>query len=578
MCSRRQWTKAHYTYSLVLLFIPLLIGSWIGEIRAPHFFLHSNLSGDEVHIKPQNSWDKIWDIAGLLPAALTSEYDGILSKLTARELFETFPSPASADTVQIYNERSYHELIQTFMTTKTNITICANGGSVTAGAHIKAESDRYYSKLANYISELNLNAAGGAVRMIGRGHGTRNSLHSAVFAPNFFPQNTDLFLWEFSINDGQHGYNNNKRINRRDSKALKFPNEIIIEQERSIFIAWLREVEKMRPTNPPKVILIYLWRTPFAVELYSNQQGRIKNPVYNAHAQLAKEFDFVVGHVNVASYFDELGMKKNDLKELFLADRLHPSATGHLAIAFLLLDLIRGKERDGMPRSEIRKDAVVPSKRQQQPPLHKWLCGTESEAKRFVQSQVVEYGDDNDGIFSRWRSPLGTATLETPRNDAVSGSRQMFFEIASSEEVQILGKQDPLRMDRQGSTPLSCCNAGASISDYTTVRVPENDEPIQNARSIFFGFGPGLSDVKALRIYIDSDKEHVNGKLIHVVDEDWKCFWSWKDVYDPMWFAFTEEHSEISSMRICVENDRCDEDRIHMQEQSEAMLMSIAVY
>ena len=146
-----------------------------------------------------------------------------------------------------------------------------------------------------------------------------------------------------------------------------------------------------------------------------------------------------------------------------------------------------------------------------------FVCGTESEAKRF-QSQVVEYGDDNDGIFSRWRSPLGTATLETPRN-AVSGTRQMFFDIASSDKM-IIGKQDPLRMDRQGRTPLSCCTAGASISDYTTVRVPENDEPIQNARSIFFGFGPGLSDVKALRVYIDSDKEHVNRKLMHVVDED----------------------------------------------------------
>jgi len=74
-------------------------------------------------------------------------------------------------------------------------------------------------------------------------------------------------------------------------------------------------------------------------------------------------------------------MKKNDLKELFLADRLHSSATGHLAIAYLLLDLIRGKGREGMSRSEIRKDADVPSKHQQQPPMYKWLCGTETKTK-----------------------------------------------------------------------------------------------------------------------------------------------------------------------------------------------------
>ena len=96
------------------------------------------------------SWDKIWDIAGLSPAAFTSEYyevlsklksrasgkftaaaaftseyDGVLSKLKARELFDAFPSPTSTDTVQVYNDEAYHDLIQTFMTTTGNITICA---------------------------------------------------------------------------------------------------------------------------------------------------------------------------------------------------------------------------------------------------------------------------------------------------------------------------------------------------------------------------------------------------------------------------------------------------------------------
>ena len=619
---RRKWTSRHYVSVGVGLLVLLFIGAFIGEIRAPHFFLRSNQSGDDVHIKldleldesdtdtvekmqlqkeestspfsvlsvgeqeqevtdvydDMNAWNKIWDIAGLLHAVknekkgnhthgtqfvgpaklnvtLISQDDGILSKLTARELFETFPSPAGADTVQIYNEKAYRELIQTFMTTKTNITICANGGSVTAGGgHINFDS-RYYTKLTNSIRELNLNSAGGAVRNVGRGHGTRHSLHSAVFAPNFFPQYTDLLLWEFSIND--YGYH--------------IPEESIIEQERSLLIAWLSEVEKMRPqNNPPKVIMIYLWSVPFE---FTDHQ-RVSNPVYDAHAQLAKEFDFVVGHVNVASYFDELRMKENDLKQLFLADAHHPSAAGHLSIAFLLLDLIRGKGSGGKAGSERRKgtDVDLPSQHLHRP-MYKWFCGTESEAKKFVQSQVVEYGDGDDGIFSRWRSPLGTATLETPRNDVLPGTRQMFFDFASSE-MQILGKQDPLRMDRQGSTSLSCCTAGASTSDYTTVKVPENADSIQNARSIYFGFGPGLSDVKDLKVYIDSDKEHVNGKLINVGDEEWKCFWSWKDVYDPMWFAFTEERTEISSIRICVENDRCDEE----QELSEAMLISIAVY
>ena len=84
---------------------------------------------------------------------------------------------------------------------------------------------------------------------------------------------------------------------------FNMPEESHIEQERSMLIAWLREVEQMRPRSP-KVILIYLWKTPFEL----NEEEKINNPVYDAHAQLAKEFDFVVGHVNLATYFDEPNM------------------------------------------------------------------------------------------------------------------------------------------------------------------------------------------------------------------------------------------------------------------------------
>eukprot|EP00984_Skeletonema_dohrnii_P034676 scaffold33631_cov190-Skeletonema_dohrnii-CCMP3373.AAC.3 len=84
--------------------------------------------------------------------------------------------------------------------------------------------------------------------------------------------------------------------------------------------------------------------------------------------------------------------------------------------------------------------------------MPKCLLGVFSGSRFGLLQVLLDYSDD-DGIFSRWRSPLGTATLETLRNDFVSGTRQMFFDIASSDEIQILGKQDPLRMDRQGSTP-----------------------------------------------------------------------------------------------------------------------------
>ena len=248
--------------------------------------------------------------------------------MNVQELFEEFPSPVGADTVQIYNGKTYDQLIRTFMTRPNIIHICANGGSVTAGGGNVLDGRRYYRKFMQYIWQVKVNARGADMSLTQQGHGARHSLHSAVFAPNFIPPKTDLLLWEFSIND--YGYH--------------IPQETIVEQERSMLLAWLREVETLRQQRPPMVILIYLWKSPFEF----NDKGRIYNPVYEAHAQLAKEFDFVVGHVNAASYFDELGdlQDVNEIKRLFLADQHHPNDTGHLVITFLLLHLLRGSSTD----------------------------------------------------------------------------------------------------------------------------------------------------------------------------------------------------------------------------------------
>ena len=206
-----------------------------------------------------SSWNTIWEKADLPSQKKNNTRSDIITissrlrssslnkSLTAQELFDIFPTPPRTDTIQIYNEEAYNELINVFLfKKKDNILICANGGSPTSGGgHIKAH-DRYLFSFIKYISELNLNVAKD-VHIAYRGHGTRHSLHSAIFASNFLPPQTDLLLWEFAIND--YAYNAN------------IPRENRIQQERSILIAWLREVEKMRP-KPPKVVLVYLWKTP----------------------------------------------------------------------------------------------------------------------------------------------------------------------------------------------------------------------------------------------------------------------------------------------------------------------------
>jgi hypothetical protein len=561
------------TLLFLILMVVLFVNSMLSFLSKNDADMNSPAVAGNVGIEADGvaeTWNAIWENAHLLPmedgnknnnqkdneAILTSDsslastslnatltaHGGNLLTLDAQELFGSFPPPVRTDTIQIYNKEAYHELIKIVTSKKSNINICANGGSSTAGGGKVPKLHRYYTKFAKYIQQLNLNAAGGKVNIIERGHGTRHSLHSAVFASNFLPPNTDLLLWEFAINDYAYG-----------DYMLE---ESHIEQERSLLIAWLREVEQMRP-RPPKVILIYLWKTPFEL----NEEEKINNPVYDAHAQLAKEFDFVVGHVNLATYFDEPNMPRlEDLQRLFLSDPHHPSSAGHLAVTFLLLNLLRGKGEWSSSKSIVQPKLGKVEK-------YKWFCGTETEEKRFLQSRIVEGGDASSG----WRSPLGTVTLEEPQNKVVSGSRQLVFDPESSDGMKILGKQDPLRKDRQGSVSLACCT-GNSNSNFTTVGVPGNTEPMQNVQAMFLGFGRGMSDITDLKVYIESDSKDVNGKLIRDL-HDWPCFWAWRDIYDSLWFAFSEEQPKISSIQICVENEQCEDNG-----QSDAMLISMAVY
>ena len=290
------------------------------------------------------TWNTIWDEANLsASSALSLDLDDVLT-MDAQQLFRTFPSPTSTDTLQIYNKKAYHDLIKIFLSLSpltfqeqdiehTPITVTANGGSSTAGGGHVPQKNRYYEKFVDYIHELNLTASevdsqrNKNFDIISRGHGIRHSLHSAVFASNFLPPTTDILFWEFAINDFPY--------NRRNIKKSEY-----FAQMRSMMIAWLQEVQKMQP-KPPKVLLIYLWKTPFQ----QKQDGNVNNPVFDAHmlgTKLAAQFDFVVGHVNLASYFDELTtiptpspgsgrLPKNktisfqDVNKLFLADIHHPN-------------------------------------------------------------------------------------------------------------------------------------------------------------------------------------------------------------------------------------------------------------
>ena len=402
-----------------------------------------------------------------------------------------------------------------------------------------------------------------------------------MFAPNFLPPKTDLLLWEFAINDYAYGDH--------------IPKGEHIQQERSMMIAWLEEVQKMKP-KPPKVILIYLWKTPFEqTEKINGNFWKVNNPVFEAHvlgAELAERFDFVVGYVNLASYFDELmtitplsppkvaetehQMALQDIKDLFLADLHHPSSLGHLAVSFLLLNLLRGKgewtsrsisSRMSMPIGSARirtssakgADSIAIAKEE-----YEWFCGNETEDKRFIRDRVVGERDTDATSASGWRSPIATMTLEKPQNFLVPNSTQLVLDSKASNGVILLGKQDPLRKDRRGGISLPCCSLMPK-QKFTDMRVSKavDSAPMQNVRGIFLGFARGMSNIDNMNVYIvesDDKRTPVSGRLIRV-PHDWPCFWTWNDVYDSFWFAFSEEEDQqrdISSLSMCVENSQCD--------------------
>ena len=464
--------------------------------------------------------------------------------LNTHDLFEIFPLPAHKDTIQIYNDEAYIELINTL--SSKNMSITVNGGSSSAGGGSIEAKNRYYRRFVNFLEELR-NDTSLRIGVTDRSHGGRHSLHSAVFSPNLLPPGTDLLFWEFAINDFAYHHDGGSEENR-------------IQQERSMMIAWLREVEKMEP-KPPKVILIYLWKGPFDID----EDKNIVNPVFESHSlkALAKEFDFIVGHVNVAAYLDEQKtMSFEDKKSLVLSDRTHPNNIGHLITSFLLLNLLKGtgKWSNSIDRDNTNYEADTVEK-------YTWFCGNNTKNKRFVRDRIVQSDDETS---SGWRSPLGALTLEKPFNEYIRpGSKQLI--LASNELKKVLGKQDPVRGDRQGSVSIACCNQSIR-GNYTSISIPKKTEPMRNVQAVFLGMGIGFSDMNGMKVYIDSNKEHAKGRLIRV-PHSWPCFWNWRDVYDTWWFAFSEEQSKVSTMDFCVENDKCEDN-----EQSDALLIAMAAY
>ncbi|KAL3941251.1 MAG: hypothetical protein SGBAC_004370 [Bacillariaceae sp.] len=450
------------------------------------------------------------------------------SKASAKhmqDLFASFPLPK--DSIVVYNQDSYQELISNLVQAQNgdrNFTIVANGGSATAGGGNPSvpQEHRYYYKFAGYLNAIlsrNHQNDKPTVQWINQGHGFRTSLHTSIFFDSFIPSDTDLLLWEFSINDPSIG------LNKQD---------LILRSARDSLLTWLHQVKRMK--KPPKVVLIYKWDPPFHRD---NITQKIASRAFDAHGTMARRFDFVVGHVHVADYIDELQIPDCNTfnKCPILSDHCHISKTGQMVTAFLLLNLLNpNKSSEWLPTAAVVNidDAT-----------YEWSCGVETEAKQILKDVMTTSSKE-------WRSPLGTWTLELPviaQGRLVAGQRM--------GNPHLIGGEDPLRIDRQRAVSVYMCDNADEKGSFS-VMTPL--EPLTNARVVLLTFkNQDLMNSDSFQVRINGSNETATGELVPVrvkrrADIYWPCHFScpWGNTVDIYVYVFVEPQAILHSMELCT--------------------------
>ena len=278
----------------------------------------------------------------------------------------------------------------------------------------------------------------------------------------------------------------------------------------------------------------------------------------------------------------------------------HHCSRGHLVVSFLLLNLLRGEGKwsnslslptgtltsssvsmpisisvGGSVQVKSRVDHNSAVKRER----YKWFCGNETFDKRFIRDRIVDESDTHTSSALGWRSPIATLTLETPQNQHVVNSAQLKLVVdskSSDDGVEILGKQDPIRIDQVRGVALPCCLRMSSHKStqhenrtFTDLRISKVNHSTQmdNVRAMYLGFykpkNKPSKNVDNLKVFMESGEDGkrtpVSGNLIKV-PHNWPCFWAWTNIYDSFWFAFSNEEDQqrdFTSLSICAENSQC---------------------
>jgi hypothetical protein len=415
-----------------------------------------------------------------------------------------FPKPPldAYDISSIYSKKAWSELRELLTTGTQEVIMCVNGGSSAAGAGNIETDDRFHYLFASWFQN---------VTVVDRSHGSRNSLHSAHLAHTFLPMNTDIILWEFAVNDAAY---------------YQLENEtIMLVEARNQLIQWLEHVAwvaKQRQARPPLVILVYLWnesqfvkKAPFA-----------RNLVFEAHRGLAEQYDFVVGQVNAAKYY-EFFWDDNTTQAYFMADIYHPNHVGHRLLHYLLHDLVMDEQRMEQPRQ------VSPTTSRS----YTWICGDDTPQKRLLRDLVQN------------RKVIASFTTEEPKNEELLPGMLLPSLVGGDDEIrtQTMGKKDSLRSDRKYAAILPCC--GQQILRFDNILKHGLVEAIQ---PVLYPNTDGLS------LYVDG--VDITDKLISCRNvAEWQCIFS--DVFENFYYWFIlEAPRNVSTIGMCNHGSTCGTD------------------
>lgn len=432
-----------------------------------------------------------------------------------------FPRPKRPETVKIYNIAAWQDLQRKLAAVSATLNetflVVSSGGSASAGA--SAAGERFYVDFIEYMEMTGGISSKSHFQFLDRAHGSRGSIHSALMRHHFFPPNVDLVFWEFAINDMIFKDHFTKSP-IRDAKAARRSLEM-----------WLDAMEQNTP-RPPHVILVYLWDSPFKVKMNKT----VSQLVFDAHQSFAARYPFVVGHVNLAEYVEELEWGHGWCKQLLVRDYHHPTWLGHAMMGYLLMDLMTTD-----------------------PDRLRLTMNQTQELERNVTVLKTDFGchpryNAFQEVIDESKVSIADWTAEVPRNRKIFPG-MLVMEHASFNVT--LGKQDPTRIDRQLAVGLPCCH----LSRMVTLKLPqfESETAMMNTtltipvRAIYAtllrsegerSVGANFSDVA---VFLDG--EDVAGYQITLMGTgNWNC-WT-RNPIGGYWLVLPQQR-QVQTIGIC---------------------------